>query len=170
MAVYSYGIKGLKASPIDPVTGLPTALTPVGEVYEETAAFTQEDPTTVDHRSEFQDDPVITRTRKGLKQVVFSLMDTSASNCEKWIGGEVIEVADEPDQWEEPSVTPAIHMALEFEFEDGSTYGIRNGNVSAKLIPNPTYAGMTLLEVTVRPMAPKVAGLKSVYKKDPVVA
>lgn len=170
MAVYSYGIKAIRSSAIVAETGLPVSLVNVGEVYEESAEFTQEDPETVDHRSEFLDDPVVTIQRKGLKEVSFSLMDTSAANLVKWLGGTVVEVVDTPDQWEEPDSTPQIFMAMEFEFEDGSIYGIRRGKISAKLIPNPTYAGITLLEVTVRAMAPTVGALKSSYKKDPVVA
>lgn len=167
MPVYSYGIKSIKSSEIAAATGLPVELTDVGEVYEESADFTQEDPTTTDHMSEFKDDPIITIQRKGMKQVVFSLMDTAAANLVEWLGGTVTEVVDEPDQWEEPSVTPQIFKAMEFEFEDGSIYGIRRGKVSAKLIPSPTRAGITLLEVTVRPLQPLVEDLKSTYKRDP---
>ena len=169
MPIYSYGIKAIRTSDIVTATGLPVGLTNVGEVYEESAEFTQEDPETTDHRSEFKDDPIVTIQRKGLKQVVFMLMDTSAANCLKWLGGTVVEVTDEPDQWEEPDTTPQIFQALEFEFEDGSIYGIRRGKVSAKVIPAPTYTGMTMLEVSIRPLAPIVTGLKAVYKRDPIV-
>lgn len=166
-AVYSYGIKAVKASAIDPDTGLPVNLTDVGDIYRDTPEFTQDDPAVTEHAAELKDDPVITRQRKGAKNLAFSLMDTSAANCAKWMGGTVTSVAGEPDIWNEPADAEEIEMALELTMEDDSVYGIRRGKVMAKLIPDPKKTGITLIQVMVRPQAPLVDGLTATYKKDP---
>jgi hypothetical protein len=166
-AVYSYGVKAVKASAIAAETGLPVELVDVGEIYRDTPEFTQDDPTVTEHYSELKDDPIITRQRKGAKNLVFSLMDTSAVNCVKWMGGTVTEVAEQPDTWNEPADAVEIEMALEITMEDDSVYGIRRGKVMAKLIPDPKKTGITLIQVQVRPQAPLVDGLTATYKKDP---
>lgn len=166
-AVYSYGIKSVKASAIAPLTGLPVSLTDVGELYRDTPEFTQDDPAVTEHFSELRDDPIITRQRKGAKTLAFSLMDTSAVNCAKWMGGTVTEVAGQPNTWNEPADAVEIEMAFELTMEDDSIYGIRRGKVMAKLIPDPKKTGIALIQVQVRPQAPLVAGLPATYKKDP---
>lgn len=165
--VYSYGIKSVKSSAIAPVTGLPVSLTDVGELYRDTPEFVQDDPAVTEHFSELKDDPIITRQRKGAKTLSFSLMDTSAANCAKWMGGTVTSVQGQPDVWNEPADAVEIEMAFELTMEDESVYGIRRGKVMAKLIPDPKKTGITLIQVMVRPQAPLVSGLSATYKKDP---
>jgi hypothetical protein len=170
MPTYSYGLKSVKYSPIAALTGLPTALVDIGKIYRDSGEFTQEDSTKTQHFAELDDDPVVSISRKGLKSVRLRLMDTEASNLVKWLGGAVVTVEDAPDQWEEPDVTPAIEYAFEFEMEDGSITGIRRGQVDAKYLPDPKRTGFTVIEVTITPMKPLVAGLKATYKKNPAAA
>ncbi|WP_143960231.1 hypothetical protein [Litoribacter populi] len=165
--VFSYGVRSVKASLIDPVTGLAVELEDVGEIYRDTITFTQDDPTVTDHPAELKDDPIISVQRKGAKNLALSLMDTSAANCHKYLGGTVVSVEGEPDEWNEGDTAEDIEMAFEFELEDGSTYGIRRGKVMGKLIPAPTKVGMTMIQIQVKPQQPLVAGLSSTYKRNP---
>jgi len=166
MATYSYGLLSAKDSAITPATGLPALLADIGKIYRDSAEFTQEDAGKTEHFSELDDDPIVSISRKGLKSIRLRLMDTSASNCVKWLGGTLVEILDEPDQWEEAEGTPRIERAFEFEMEDGSSYGIRRGMVDAKLMPDPKRAGFTVIDLMISVLKPLVDGVKSTYKKD----
>lgn len=167
---FAYGIKSIKASLIAAETGLAVQLTDVGEVYRDTAEITVEDPATTEHFSEFTEDPIVSTARKGLMTANFNLMDTSAANCKKWMDGALVSVAENPDVWEAPEVQPEIYMAVEFEFENGSKLTIHRGKVMAKLVPNPTKPGFTVIEVMVRPTKPLVSGVPVLSKRDPAAA
>lgn len=170
MAVFSYGLKSVKVSPIDAGTGLPTALTDIGKIYRDTAEFTQDDPEEFEHYSELDDNPIVSKTRKGVKNIRMRLMDTSADNLVLYLGGTVTEVVDNPDKWNEPDDTPEIEKAFEFEMEDGSIVGINRGRISGKLIPDPKRSGFTVMELMIKVLQPLVDGVPATYKVDPPVA
>jgi hypothetical protein len=154
-------------SPIDAVTGLPTALADIGKIYRDTAEFTQDDPEEFEHFSELDDNPIVSKTRKGVKSIRMRLMDTAADNVVLYLGGTVTEVVDNPDKWNEPDGTPEIFKAFEFELEDGSIYGVNRGRVSGKLIPDPKRNGFTVLELMIKVLQPLVDGVPATYKVDP---
>jgi hypothetical protein len=168
MATYSYGLKSVKYGAIDPVTGLPTgALADIGKIYRDTGEFTQEDAAKTQHFAELEDDPVVSFGRKGLKSIRLRLMDTAADNLVKWLGGTVVEVALSPDQWEEPDTTPVIEYAFEIETEEGAIYGVRRGQVDAKLMIDPKRSGFSVIDVMITPLKPLVGALKATFRKDP---
>jgi len=167
MAVYSYGLQSVKVSPIDPATGLATALTDIGKIYRDTAEFTQDDPEQFEHFSELDDNPIVSKTRKGVKNIMLRLMDTSADNLVKYLGGTVTEVVDTPDKWNEPNDTPEIELGFEFEMEDGAKVGVNRGRISGKLIPDPKRSGFTVLELMIKVLQPKVTGVPATFKIDP---
>lgn len=165
MATYSFGLKSVKDSLIDAVTGLPVALADIGKIYRDTGEFTQEDATMNNHFAELDDEPVISVSRKGLKAIRIRLMDTSNENLAKWIGGTITEVVDTPDVWNEPDGTTQIERAFEFEMEDGSITGIRRGKVEAKHIIDPKRSGFSVIDLMITPLKPLVTGLTATYKK-----
>jgi len=166
---YAYGVSAIKASEIDPTDGSPVELLDVGEVYRDTAEVVVDDPTVTGHFSEFSEDAIISTARKGEKTINFNLMDTSAANCQKWMGGELVEVADQPDIWEEAPVQVDLYKVIELTFENGAKYTVHRGRVMAKLVPNPTRPGFTVIQVMVRPVKP-LADLPIISKTDPTVA
>jgi hypothetical protein len=165
MPTYSWGLKSVKDSAIDPVTGLPTALTDIGKIYRDSGEFTVEDATVTNHFAELDDEPVVSVSRKGVKMVRLRLMDTSNENLAKWIGGEITEVEGEPPLWNEPDGTTQLERAFEFEMEDGTIKGIRRGKVEAKHIIDPKRTGFSVIELMITPLKPLVAGLTATYKK-----
>lgn len=165
---FAYGVKSIEASAIDAVTGLATSLADVGEVYRDSAEITVDDPTTTQHFSEFDEDPVVSTSRKGMMNLSFNLMDTSADKCLEWMGGNVVEAVGEPDIWEAPAVQPDMYKAIDITFENGSKLRIYRGKVMAKLVPNPTKPGFTVIEVMVQPVKPLVAALPAYAKIDAV--
>ena len=169
MAKVAFGIKSMKAGGIDPVTGLPTGLEDVGDIYRDTGSWTETDGTETNHMAERKTDPVVSIKEPGEETLVFSLMDTSAVNLEKWCGGTVTTVVDQPDVWNKPSGVTNIEKSLEIETEDGTVFTIHRGKVTTKRNLTPTRTGIFLLEVTVKPMAPLVEGVQPVTIKDPVV-
>lgn len=167
MEVFSYGLQSVKVSPIDAVTGLSTALVDIGKIYRDTAEFTQDDPEQFEHFSELDDNPIVSKTRKGVKNISLRLMDTSADNLVKYLGGTVTTVAATPDKWNEPNDTPEIELAFEFEMEDGAKVGVNRGRISGKLIPDPKRSGFTVLELMIKVLQPKVNGVPATFKIDP---
>jgi hypothetical protein len=170
MLVYSYGLKSVKFGAIDPATGLGVSMSSVGEIYRDSAEFSQDDPEELEHFSELQDNPIISITRKGVKSIRMRLMDTAADNLVQWLGGTVTAVVDEPDIWNEPTGTPEIFKAFEFEMEDLSVVGINRGRVSAKLVPDPKRSGFTVIDVMIKVLQPMVANVPATYKIDPPAA
>lgn len=165
MPTYSYGLKSVKDSAIDAVTGLPTALTDIGKIYRDSGEFTQEDAAKTEHFAELDDDPIISISRKGLKSIRIRLMDTSPTNLAKWIGGTVTVVVDTPDIWNEPDQTVQVERAFEFEMEDGTITGVRRGKVEAKHIIDPKRSGFSVIDMMITPLKPLVTGLTATYKR-----
>jgi len=166
---FAFGIKSMKSGGIDPVTGLPTALEDVGDIYKDTGEWIENDGTTTPHRSEFKNTPVVTVVEPGDEEFRFTLMDTSAKNLAKLCGGTVTEVIDQPDVWNKPKGVPNIEMSFVLQTEDGTEVTIHRGKVVGKRRLTPTRTGMFLIDVAVTPQEPLIADLPAVTSKDPVI-
>ena len=163
---YDFGVVSIKRGGIDSVTGLPTALTDVGEIYRDTADMIPGDVDITDHFSELSSQPVIRTKRKGLTVLQFTLMDTSADVLAAYLGGTVTAVADEPDVWNEPDETPTIEASFEITTESGKVITIHRGDVTGKYIITPKRDSMNLLEVMVAIMKPLVENVPATTSKD----
>lgn len=163
---YSFGVKSLKVGGIDPVTGLPTGLESVGDVYKDTATWTEADGAVTNHYAEGKADPVVVITEQGEETFAFSLMNFNAQTLQKFLGGTVTSVVDEPDVWNKPLQVVEIEKSVELETEDGSIFTIYRGKIMAKRNVTPTKTGLNLLEVMVRPLAPLVEDLPAVSIQD----
>jgi hypothetical protein len=169
MSKVAFGVTSVKMGDIDPATGLPTALTDVGDIYRDTATMTEADGEVTNHFAERKTDPVVTIEEPGEETLQFSLMDISADNLVKYLGGTVTEVLDQPDVWNKPDGVVTIEKAFEITTDDGTIVTINRGRVRAKRNLTPTRNGIFLLEVTVRILAPKVDGVPAVTVTDNAV-
>jgi len=167
MGKVSYGVASIKAGGIDAVTGLPTALTSVGDVYKDTATMNETDGTETNHFAEMKTDPVITITEPGEETVEFSLMDTSADNLLAWIGGTVTTVGVD-DTWNKPRDIENIEKSLEITTEDGTVITVNRAKIMAKREHEPTRKGVMLIVVKARILTPLIDGVPPVTVADPV--
>ena len=164
----SFGIASIEKGDIDAVTGLPSNLQDVGDVYRDSVSMETPDHTTTDHFPERGNHPLVRINRKALTVFKFTLMDTQAATLVQYLGGEVTEVAAGNDIWEEPLTTPKIENSFVLTTDDGKVFTIHRGDVVAKLVPNPTKTGVHLLEVMVTVMKPKVAGVSPFVSKNAI--
>ena len=169
MAKVAFGLEKIEKGNIDPVTGLPTGLLDVGDIYRDTASMETADGETTDHFAELKQSPVITITEMGTQTLRFQLMDTSAAKLLEYMGGTVTEVAGEPDVWNAPRDIVAIEKAFVITTKDGTVFTIHRGKVVGKLIVNPTRKDVSLLDVMIRVLNPNVDALAPITVADPAV-
>ena len=168
---YRYGYKSLKLSDIDPATGLAAAGTAKElkeDVYRDTFDIVEEEGTTTDHFSEMDADPKISFTEGGKTNVRLQVMDTSVETLALLKGGEVVTNGETGDKtYSKPSTAQQIVKYVELETQDGYKIVIPRGKVVARLNHQVRRNGIALLDVTITPMTPEVAGLSAMDTIEP---
>lgn len=163
---YSYGLLTAKVGTTDVATGLGTGLADMGSIFKDTMElmesdiaqtplFAQQDPNT----------PKLVLHGGSQETVKLSLMDTSADTLAKYCGGTVTTVAT-VKTWNKPLVAPNLEMAFEFVTTDGAKIEIPRGSVAAKKNFKVADNSIWVLELTITPLASKVAGVKSLRISD----
>ncbi|MGY3054382.1 hypothetical protein ACVWYG_002589 [Pedobacter sp. UYEF25] len=167
MELYAFGLKTLKMGTIDPATGLPVALTDVGNVYKDSVGYTGGDVTKTPVFSQQKPNtPAKEFSSKGAGAFVFNLMSTDVDKLALFAVGTVttlntvkqLNIADDP-------IT--LEAAFEMETTDGTKFTILRGSVTSKANWKVADNGIWLTEITVTPLLPKVAGLSSVTVVNP---
>ncbi len=151
-AKYTYGLKGIYVGTADPSTGAVPAmanLTKLGEVYQETCNFNQDDPEITEHREEGVAAPKVVQQSKTLPYITLSLMDPSAAVLASVFGG-----TPSGDNWgingDEADVVKSVRLVTKV----GLDFGFPNALLTAKM--NTTTIGdktIVLVDVTIRPQA-----------------
>lgn len=136
------GIKSIKYGDVGA-----SSLTAVGDVYQETCTFVENDKTTTEHKSETSKKKIVINKSEGYK-LQFSIMDPTAEELKAFKGGTVTGGV-----WTEADDDPQINMKMEIEPIVGKTLLLDDVSVTAKI--NTTYSstGITLLEVVCVPQA-----------------
>ncbi len=135
------GVKSIKYAVI-PATGETPAVTPVSDVYNDTASFVTKDATKTEHKSETSAKRIIMATKEG-HQLKFSIMDPTPAEMAAFMGGTA-----GTGTYTESEEAEQINMKFEIDPVVGLRLTIPSSSVSAKI--NTTYSakGITLLEVT----------------------
>lgn len=154
--IKTYGLKSVKTAEVDETGAMPAVLTELCRTYRDSCEFTEDEPQITDEFCDQEDDPVISFSVKGSKQIRFSTFDYSPGVLQKVKGGTVVN-----DEWAEPAVTPEIYQAVEIETTTGLKFRFPKARVYGRFNAQFRKNGLTLLEVTVRPVSPG-AGLPSV--------
>lgn len=125
------GVKSIKYGAYTNNTA-PSSLTPVGDVYQDSASFVSNDSTTTEHRSETTSKRIVMATKEGHK-LTFSIMDPTDAEMQAFLGSDYSG--------------GAIEMKFEVEPVVGRKLTISSASVVAKI--NTTYSakGITLLDV-----------------------
>ena len=151
-AKYTYGLKEVLVGTADASTGAVPAianLTKLGEVYQDTCSFNQDDPDITEHREEGVAAPKVVQVTKTLPYITLSLMNPSADVLSKVFGGTA-----SGDVWgingDEADVVKSVRLVTKV----GLDFGIPNAMLTAKM--NSTTIGdktIVLVDVTIRPQA-----------------
>ncbi|RYF26595.1 MAG: hypothetical protein EOO42_01135 [Flavobacteriales bacterium] len=167
MELYTFGLATLKMGGIDAATGLPTGLADVGSVYKDSVAYTGGDVTkTPIYSQQKPNTPVKEFKSKASGSFVFNLMSTEVAKLALFGVGEVVTlnsvsvlgINDDPVD---------LEKSFEMTTTDGTVLTILRGSITAKENWTVSDQGIWLTEISVTPLVPKIAGLKSVTVKNP---
>lgn len=147
--VKTYGLKTLKHAAVEADGSFPAVLTELCRTYRDSVEFTEADPTTTEEFCDQEDDAIFQIVEKGAKEISFSTFDYSPEVLQKVKGGTIVD-----NTWSEPTITPEIHMAIEIETNTGVKFQFPKCRVIAQFNSRFQKRGLTLLDVTLRPLSP----------------
>jgi hypothetical protein len=130
---YAIGVKDIKAGAIGAGGTMGTTLTSVGKIYKDTASLVEAAPTVTRHYSEGSKYPFLATLVAGETPLKFTIVDTSAEELAKWLGGTV-----DTDKWlagldqfsQELSIEVEGAMGINIQIARALVYGIINWNMS----------------------------------------
>jgi|SRR5690554_427311 len=154
--IKTYGLKSVKSAAPETDGSMPDVLTELCRTYRDSCEFIEEEPQITEEFCDQEDDPIATFSVKGSKQVRFSTFDYSPETLVKLKGGTIVD-----DVWAEPATTPEIYQAVEIETNTGLKFQFPKARVIARFNAQLRKNGLSLLEVTLRPVSPG-AGLPTV--------
>ena len=166
MELYAVGLEYLKKGGIDAVTGLPTALASVGNVYRDSVGFTGGDVSKTEIFAQQFETPVKVFNKKAAAAFVFQIMSTQADTLKAFLGGTVAEVGG-VKTWSAPDTAETIEASFEMKTLDGTIITIHRGDVVGKENFKVSDEGIWLTEVTVTPLQPKISGVKKYTVTNP---
>lgn len=150
METKTYGLKAIKTAPAEATGDFPTTgLTELCRTFKNSAEFTEEDPTITDEFCDQSDDPVISFVEKGAKSIKVSTFDYSADTLKKLKGGTILN-----GKWQEPAVVEEIIKAVEITTDTDLKFQFPKARIIAKFNAKFVKNGMTLLEITIKPLSP----------------
>lgn len=114
----SYGVTKAEEGVYSATDGSVTGWVEI-DLYKNTFALSEEDPTRTPHYKQGQASPSLVVEIAGANTVNFSLMDLSASSKRDWVGG-TITTLNNKNTWHAPRIKTSKIKALRFTLEDGS--------------------------------------------------
>jgi len=147
--VKTYGCKQINSATITEDGSMPAVLTELCKTYRDSVTFSEDEATVTDEFSDQEDDPVHTFVVKGGKNITFSTFDYSPETLVKLKGGTIVD-----GQWAEPVVMPEIYEAIEILTNADLPFHFPKCRVFARFNANLVKNGLSLLEVTLKPLSP----------------
>lgn len=156
--VVTLGLTKIEVGAIGPDGDMGTTLASLGYTYQDTCKMTTEDPETTDHYAEEEDDPIVSLSRGGKTNFVFSLMDADPETLKELLGGKVSGTGATA-KWEAPSKLPTIEKSVKITPEQGLQFEIPRMKLVAKFNIEFSKKGLMLIEVVGTVMQPTKAGV-----------
>lgn len=145
----TYGLKKISSGEPTVDGTMPALMTELCATYRDSCEFTEDDPQITDEFSDQEDDPIATFAVKGSKNIKLSTYDYSPELLVKLKGGTVVN-----GQWAEPAILPEIYQAIELLTNTDLPFHFPKCRVIAKFNTKLVKNGLSLLEVTLRPLSP----------------
>lgn len=149
--IKTYGLSQiLEADPLaDGTFPLAAALNELCKTHKNSAEFVEEDPTYTPEYSDQQDDPIHEFVEKGGQTIKFATYDYTPATLVKLKGGTVLN-----DEWSAPVTQTAIYKAIQLKLDSGNSFKFPKCRITAKFNAKLVKNGLSLLEVTLRPVSP----------------
>jgi hypothetical protein len=165
--MYTIGLSSIEVGDVATDGGMGTTLAALGETYQNTCKFQQEDPETTDFYAEEYDDPVFSVSKAGKTTFTFSIMNPELATLKSVLGGTIVpENGGTPETWNAPSNMPIIEKSVRITPQQGIAFDIPRMKIVAKINGEISKKGLLLIEVTGTALIPEKAGLAkfSAYK------
>jgi hypothetical protein len=156
MAKYSSGISKIEMGAIAGDGGPGLTLATVGDIYEGTAEFIQEDHAVTEHYSEIADDPFLIVTKKGKLTVKFTVVDVLPSQLVLFLGGTSAGTGP-AFTWDSPLTVPSIEQTLKITTRENYTIVIPRAKILSKISWNLGKTEVAKVDVEATVMTPTKA-------------
>lgn len=130
-------------------TEMPAVMTEGFRTYRDSVTLSEDDPDIQEEFADQSDDPFIVLSTKGAKTIKGSTFDYSPETLKKLKGGTIVD-----SKWKEPDVMPIIYQAVRLTTKTGATVECPKVQVFAKFNAEFKQKGVSLLEFTLKPLAP----------------
>jgi len=156
MGVISLGLSEIRIGVAAADGVMPASLTKIGMTYQGTAKLTQDKAEVTEHFEEGKASPAARLKQKKVPVLTFSIMNPDPQLLADLIGGTVTN-----SKWGFDGTEVVTNKAVRIIPEQGLTFDIPNADIEATLNSELSKKGITLVEVTVTPMA--VTTNKAIY-------
>ncbi|WP_286755509.1 hypothetical protein [Roseivirga sp. UBA838] len=166
MAEYPYGIKKVEVGDFNPTTGLGENYEDIGKILRDSITTNVTAPTKTKILEELTNTPVhVIENNDGEETYSLSLLDASAANLAKYLGGTTTGVAPDPLSWNKPLVNPTIIHSFKFTLKTDTVIEIRKGLVTG-VRQWDGRAGAFVIALTIEPLDTGVADVLPVKITD----
>ena len=159
MVQYGVGCKEIKAGPIGATGTMGAALVSVGKLLKDTVNMIEEDGTVTRHFAENSRFPFLAVFDAGGMPIKFTLVDVSAANLKKWLGGEVVT-----ENWSSPIESFSQELSVELVTLYGITIQIARCMLYGKITWNASRTEIARIDVTGEVMEPEDAATPPVKR------
>lgn len=149
---YGVGCKDIKAGAIGAGGTMGAVLTSVGKLYKDTVNLVEEDGTVTRHFAENARYPFLAVFDAGGMPLKFTLVDVSAANLQKWLGGTV-----DVSNWSSPVESFSQELSVELITLYGSTLQIARCMLYGKITWNASRTEIAKIDVTGEVLEPEDA-------------
>lgn len=149
---YGVGCKNIKAGNLAADGGISTTLTDIGKLYKQTVSLVEEDGVVTKHFAEGQRFPFLNVFDAAGVLLKFTLVDISAANLAKWLGGTVTTTT-----WDGASDSFSIEQSITSDTLFGVTIQIVRCFLYGKITWNMNRTEIAKIEVTGEVMQPDKA-------------
>lgn len=147
---YGIGCKDIKAGEIGTGGTMGTTLVSVGKIYKNTVSFIEEDGTVTKHVAENNRFPFLAVYEAGGLPLKFTLVDVSAQNLQKWLGGTVAT-----DTWSASVESFSQELSVEIETLYGVKIQIPRCFLVGKITWNASRTEIAKIDVSGEVMLPE---------------
>lgn len=161
---YGVGCKNIKAGPLAVDGGLSITLADIGKLYKSTVSLMDEDGSVAKHFAEGQRYPFLNVMDAAGTQIKFALVDISAANLAKWLGGAVATVTS----WDGASDSFSVENTITADTIFNVTIVIPRCFLYGKITWNMNRTEIAKIEITGEVMQPEKVGLAPLTFKPTV--
>jgi hypothetical protein len=156
--MYTIGLSSIKVGDIASDGDMGDTLAILGQTYQDTCKFTQDDPEVTDFYAEELDAPVFSMVKAGKSTFTFSIMNPELTTLKAMLGGTIKGDGDSA-KWGAPSKMPIIEKSVMITPIQGIAFDIPRMKIVAKINGEFSKKGLLFIEVTGTALQPTKDGV-----------